>query len=132
MGGKSEKHEITVGMKGEFSLTVSDEDTAKSLGSGSLAVFATPAMIAAMEAAACNALGLDGGLTSVGTAVNISHVSATPVGMKVMAEAVVTLVDGRRLEFSVSAHDERGLIGRGTHSRVIVDADRFMKKAYDK
>jgi fluoroacetyl-CoA thioesterase len=129
---KGEKNQIAVGMKGEFSLTVSDENTAESMGSGSLAVFATPAMLAAMEAAACNALGLEGGQTSVGTAVDISHVSATPRGMKVVATAEVTAVNGRAVEFSISAHDEKGLIGQGTHSRVLVDAGRFMKRAHDK
>ncbi|MGI5899293.1 MAG: thioesterase family protein [Christensenellales bacterium] len=129
---KNEENQIRVGMKGEFSLTVSEENTAESLGSGSLPVFATPAMITAMEAAACNALGLEGGSTSVGTAVNISHVSATPLGMRVTAWAEVTAVNGRMVEFSVRAHDESGLIGSGAHSRVIVDADRFLKKVYEK
>ena len=119
---------ITVGQKGEVSFTVTREKTAKFFESGGLDVFATPAMIAAMESAACNALSLDEGSTSVGTSVNIKHVSATPVGMKIRAVAEVTAVNGRSVDFIVTAYDEAGLIGEGTHGRAVVDIARFMQR----
>lgn len=126
--------EITVGMKGEVSTLVEREDTAKEVGSGSLLVYATPCMVALMEGAACEAIAaaLDDTQTSVGTALNIEHISATPVGLDVRAEAEVTAVEGKVLTFSVKAFDESGEIGHGTHKRVIVNAQRFLDKAYTK
>ena len=123
---------IMIGQKGEVSFTVTIEKTAKSFESGGLDVFATPAMIAAMESAACKALQLDEGSTSVGTSVNIKHVSATPVGMKIRAEAEVVAVDGRSVEFIVRAYDEAGLIGEGTHGRAVVGIERFMQRVEGK
>ena len=103
-------------------------------GSGSLEVYATPAMVALMEKAACNALKgcLDEGQTTVGTLMNIEHLSATPIGMKVTATATVTAVDGRKICFSVEASDEKGLIGRGTHERFCVLSEKFMNKTNSK
>jgi fluoroacetyl-CoA thioesterase len=97
-------------------------------------VFATPMMITAMENAALNAVRdyLDRNESAVGTAVNIRHLAATPVGHSVTAEAVVTKVDGRRIEFKVTARDEIEEIGNGTHERMIVDLDRLGRRLKDK
>ena len=126
--------EITVGMKGEVSTVVEREDTAKEVGSGSLLVYATPCMVALMEGAACEAIAdcLPDTKTSVGTELNISHLSATPVGLEVRAEAEVTAVDGNTITFQVTAYDEAGKIGEGTHKRVIVTSQKFLDKVYDK
>ena len=126
--------EITVGMKGEVGTLVEREDTAKEVGSGSLLVYATPCMVAIMEGAACEAIApaLKEEKTSVGTELNISHISATPVGLEVRAEAEVTEVDGNTITFRVTAYDEAGKIGEGTHKRVVVTSQRFLDKAYSK
>jgi predicted thioesterase len=126
--------EITVGMKGEASTLVEREDTAKEVGSGSLLVYATPCMVALMEGAACEAIeeALDDTKTTVGTELNIQHLSATPVGLEVRAEAEVTAVDGKVITFAVRAFDEAGEIGKGTHKRVIVPTQKFLEKAYAK
>lgn len=115
--------------------TVVDEDnTALAVGSGDLEVFATPMMAALMEnaAAACIAEELGEDNTSVGTALSISRVRATPTGMKVKATAELVKVEGRKYDFKVTAEDERGLIGEGTHSRVSVNRERFLAKTYQK
>lgn len=126
--------EITVGMKGEVATLVEREDTAKEVGSGSLLVYATPCMVALMEGAACEAIeeALSDSQTTVGTELNIQHVSATPVGLEVRAEAEVIAVDGKVITFEVKAFDEAGEIGKGTHKRVIVNTQKFLEKAYDK
>ena len=126
--------EITVGLKGEVSTVVEREDTAMEVGSGSLLVYATPCMVALMEGAACEAIAdcLPDTKTSVGTELNISHISATPVGLEVRAEAEVTAVEGNTVTFRVTAFDEAGKIGEGTHKRVIVSTQRFLDKVYDK
>jgi len=126
--------EITVGMKGEVSTLAEREDTAKEIGSGDLLVYATPCMVALMEGAACEAIaeGLKDDQTTVGTALNIEHISATPVGLEVRAEAVVTKVEGKTITFEVAAYDEVGQIGKGTHTRVIVNSQKFLDKAYMK
>ena len=126
--------EITIGMKGEVGTTVEREDTAKEVGSGSLLVYATPCMVALMEGAACEAIeeALAEGQTTVGTALNIEHISATPVGLDVQAEATVTAVDGKVITFEIKAFDESGEIGRGTHKRVIINAQKFLDKTYNK
>ena len=126
--------EITVGMKGEVGTLVEREDTAMEVGSGSLLVYATPCMVALMEGAACEAIAstLPETKTSVGTELNISHLSATPVGLEVRAEAEVIAVEGNTITFAVSAYDEAGKIGEGTHKRVIVSSQRFLDKAYTK
>ena len=126
--------DITVGMKGEVSTLVEREDTAKEVGSGSLLVYATPCMVALMEGAACEALAdaLGEDKTTVGTELNIQHISATPVGLEVRAEATVTAVDGKVITFEVTAYDEAGEIGKGTHKRVIVPVQKFLDKAYAK
>ena len=126
--------EITVGMRGEVTTLAEREDTALEVGSGSLLVYATPCMVALMEGAACEAIGeaLGENQTTVGTALNIEHISATPVGLEVRAEAEVTAVEGKVITFAVSAFDEAGEIGRGTHKRVIVNSQKFLEKAYNK
>ena len=126
--------EITVGMKGEVGTLVEREDTAQEVGSGSLLVYATPCMVALMEGAACEAIeaALNDTKTTVGTELNIQHLSATPVGLEVRAEATVTAVDGKVITFEVKAFDEAGEIGKGTHKRVIVPTQKFLEKAYNK
>ena len=110
------------------------ENTAKAMGSGTLDVFATPAMIALMEETSWRSVApfLEEGEGTVGTELAVKHVSATPVGMKVRCESRLQEVDGRRLVFQVSAYDEAGLIGEGTHQRAIVDKARFEAKAQAK
>ena len=126
--------EITVGMKGEVFTQVEREDTAKEVGSGDLLVYATPCMVALMEGAACEAIAnaLSDAQTTVGTMLNIEHISATPVGLEVRAEAEVTAVEGKVITFTVTAFDEAGEIGKGTHKRVIVNSQKFLDKAYNK
>ncbi len=121
--------EIGITLKKDF--TVSKESTAAALGSGDLDVYATPSMISLMELTARCAVGnaLEEGMTTVGTLVNISHLAATPVGMRVTCQATLVEIDGRRLVFKVEASDEKGLIGQGTHERFIVDAAKFQAKA---
>ena len=126
--------EITVGMKADVPTCVEREDTAAEVGSGSLLVYATPCMVALMEGAACEAIAeaLAEGQTSVGTELNIKHVSATPVGLEVRAEAEVTAVEGKVITFQVKAYDEAGLIGEGTHKRALISAQRFLERTYGK
>lgn len=126
--------EITIGMKGEAMTLVEREDTAKEVGSGDLLVYATPCMVALMEGAACEAIAdaLSETQTTVGTALNIEHISATPVGLEVRAEATVTAVEGKVITFEVHAFDEAGEIGKGTHKRVIINSQKFLEKAYNK
>lgn len=126
--------EITIGMKGEVSSLVEREDTALEVGSGSLLVYATPCMVALMECAACEAISraLPEDKTSVGTELNIKHLSATPVGLSVRAEAEVTAVEGSMITFQITAYDEAGKIGEGTHKRAVITTQRFLDKTYNK
>lgn len=126
--------EITVGMKGEASTLVEREDTAAEVGSGNLLVYATPCMVALMEGAACEAIAdaLGENQSSVGIALSIEHLSATPVGLEVRAEAEVTAVEGKIITFSLTAYDEAGKIGEGTHKRCVVSSQKFLDKAYSK
>ncbi len=126
--------EITVGMKGTAETCVEREDTALEVGSGSLLVYATPCMVALMEGAACEAIAqaLPADKTSVGTALDITHLSATPVGLEVRAEAEVTEVSGSTITFQVTAYDEAGKIGEGIHKRAIISTQRFLDKVYTK
>ena len=125
---------VTVGMKIRVEEVVTEQNTAICAGSGTLPVFATPFMCALMEKAAWMAIApaLNEGDSSVGTKLNISHLSATPVGLKVWAESEVTAVDGKRIEFKVTAGDEKGVIGEGTHERFIVTDERFLAKTAKK
>lgn len=123
-----------IGIKGIAELTVSSNKLAVNVGSGSLEVFATPVMTMLMEKSACNCLAdyMENDETTVGTELNIQHVSATPEGMKVHAEAVLTAINGREFTFEVTAYDESGLIGKGTHKRFIVFGEKFTAKAKSK
>jgi fluoroacetyl-CoA thioesterase len=119
---------IPLGTKGRFTLRVTPAHLANQFKDAMLPqVFATPMMIMAMENAALNAIRsyLEAGESAVGTAVDIRHLAATPVGHEVTAEAEVTSVDGRRIAFNVSARDESEAIGRGIHERMIVDLRRL-------
>ena len=122
---------IPVGAKGTYTLRVVPAHLANQFKDAALPpVFATPMMVTAMENAALNAVRdyLDPGESAVGTAVNIRHLAATPVGHRVTAEAVVTKVDGRQIEFDVSARDETEEIGNGTHERMVVDLGRLAQR----
>ena len=121
---------IKKGIKGHQQQQVALKDTAKTYGSGSVEVFATPAMIAMMEQTAHTSLQnfLPEGFTTVGTHLNIEHSKATPLGAKVWCESVLESQDGRKLTFSVIAYDESGIIGKGTHERFIVNIEKFMSK----
>lgn len=114
-------------MTGSAELVVGDEHTAPRIGSGRIAVLATPVMINLMEAAALEAIeaALADGHQSLGTRLDITHVAATPVGMKVTATAEVVALDGRMITLRVGAHDEVEPIGGGTHERVVVNVARF-------
>jgi len=118
---------ITVGLRGSTDLLVGAEHTAPRVGSGRIAVLATPVMINLIEAAALAAIEhlLPEGHQSLGIHLDVKHFAATPVGMRVTAEAEVTAVDGRTVTFRVGARDEREAIGEGTHQRVVVNVARF-------
>lgn len=122
------------GIKGRADVTVTESNTAMSIGSGLVPVFATPYMIALMENAAANAAAphLAEGEGTVGTHLNVSHDAATPIGMKVWAEAELTEVKGKALTFSVTAYDESGVIGKGTHNRFVINVEKFMAKTQSK
>ena len=122
---------IEIGLKGRAEETVRQENTAQAACSGALPVYGTPFMCALMEKAAWTSIApfLADGESTVGTKMEISHLSASPIGMKVWAESEVTQVDGRRIELKVAAYDEKGLIGEGTHQRFIVANERFLAKA---
>lgn len=122
---------IPVGAKGTYTLRVTPAHLANQFKDAALPkVFATPMMVTAMENAALNAVRayLDAGESAVGTRVNIEHLAATPAGHLVKAEAIVTKVDGRRIEFTVTARDEMEEIGKGTHERMVVDMARLDKR----
>ncbi|OPZ97029.1 MAG: Fluoroacetyl-CoA thioesterase [Bacteroidetes bacterium ADurb.Bin408] len=124
------KKQLTTGIRGELSIIVTEKDTAARYGSGLIEVFATPAMIGLMEATAQQSVmsHLPPGSITLGTEVNIKHLKATPIGKKVICYSELKVVDGRRLEFSVQAFDEEGEIGCGTHTRFIVDKEKFINK----
>lgn len=121
---------ITPGQTGTSSLVVGVEHTAAKVGSGVIPVLATPVMINVIEAAAlaCAEHLLPEGHQSLGIRLNVSHIAATPAGMKITAQAVVTKVEGRTVHFKVTCHDEKELIGQGTHERVIVNVERFAER----
>ncbi len=123
--------ELKTGMTYTYSSIATPERSAKAMGSGGLPVFATPALVAMIECACYNCVkeALEEGMTTVGTALNIKHVSATPEGMNVTAECELIEIDRRRLVFKVAAFDECGKIGEGTHERFIVEVEKFMENA---
>lgn len=126
--------EIKIGLTNDVSEMVTEKNTAIVMGSGVLKVYATPAMCALMEKAASDLMDtlVEAGNTTVGISLNIAHTAATPVGMKVTATAEITGVDGRKISFKVTACDEAGEIGSGTHERFIVDAEKFQSKVNSK
>ena len=125
---------LIVGIKGHTEITVTEEKTAKAMGSGTLPVFATPAMIALMEKTAYQSVqhALEEGCGSVGTYLDVKHTAATPLGMKVTCESELIEVEGRRLVFSVKAYDEAGLIGEGKHERFVIQNEKFLAKTNSK
>jgi len=122
------------GLKGSQSVLVTEENTAAKVGSGLLPVFATPAMIALMEATCAQSVAseLEEGCSTVGTHLNVKHSAATPVGMTVKCESELVEVDRRRLVFHVTAWDDAGIIGEGSHERFIVNNEKFLAKTQSK
>ena len=125
---------IPTGLKGRADSVVTEQNTAQAACSGALPAFGTPFLCALMEKAAWTSLVpyLEEDQGTVGTKLDISHDSATPLGMKVWAESEVTQVDGKRIVLNVTAYDEKGLIGKGTHERFIIQNERFVQKAQRK
>lgn len=118
------------GIKNKLSITVTKDKTAKIMGSGTLDVFATPAMVALMEQTAAESVQehLDDGITSVGTKINVEHLSADPIDMKITCESKLTEIDGRKLCFNIVAYDNHGVIGKAYHERFLIKAESFMQK----
>jgi predicted thioesterase len=125
---------LRTGMSGSASLVVAEAHTAPHVGSGKVHVLATPVMVNLMEAAALDAAEryLPAGHQSLGTRLDVRHIAATPGGLRVTARAELVGIDGRYLTFRVEAHDERELIGDGTHTRVVVNVERFDQRAQAK
>lgn len=125
---------LKTGLTGEAKEKVSEKNSAATMKSGELNVYATPSMIALMEQAAYKSVAgeLEEGQGTVGTLMNVSHISATPFGMEVTAKTELIEIDRKRLVFHVEAYDERGKIGEGTHERFIVDNARFQEKTDNK
>jgi predicted thioesterase len=127
-------NDLVIGLTATAETKVAPENSAQSVGSGSLEVFATPAMIALMEQAAAASVQprLENGQTTVGTLLNISHVAATPLGMQVTAKAELVAMDHRKLTFKVEAFDEKEKIGEGIHERFIINIEKFMGRVNGK
>ena len=125
---------VLPGMSATAHTTVTPDKLANAVGSGSLPVFATPMMAALMEEAACRVLApfLEEDETTVGTALEIGHTAASAPGMTVIAEARILSVDGREITLAVSARDDAGPIGEGTHKRFVVRSERFVQKAQER
>ena len=125
---------LTPGLEGHAELVVGEQHTAPRIGSGRVRVLATPVMINLMEAAALDAAEnlIPAGHQSLGTRLDVRHIAATPVGMRVRATAKLLKVDGRNLEFWVEAHDEKDLIGDGSHQRLVVNVARFDQRVQAK
>lgn len=125
---------MEIGIKNTLEITVTGNLIAAAVGSGTLNVYATPAMIALIEETAWKSVApyLEEGQSTVGTRLDVSHVAPTPLGMTVRCETELTEVDGRRLVFAVNVYDEAGLIGKGTHERFIIMSEKFQAKADSK
>lgn len=125
---------LEIGLKGIETEIVNDKNTAEVYGSGDLPVYATPAMIGLMEYTASHSVAphLPAEQTTVGTVVNVKHLAATPLGMKITCESELVEIDRRRLVFNVKAFDECGIIGEGIHERFIIDREKFMAKTNSK
>ncbi len=126
--------ELKVGLKASAEIVVTEADLASKIASGEIDVYATPKMIALMEKAASDAVApaLEAGQVTVGTSLNVTHDAATPLGMKVRAEAELVEIKGKALTFKVEAFDEKELIGKGEHHRYIVDVEKFMQRVNNK
>ena len=126
--------ELPAGLAGTAEMVVGEQHTAPRVGSGRIRVLATPVMINLMEAAALDAVEnlIPAGHQSLGTRLDVRHIAATPVGMRVRATAKLLAVDGRTLEFRVEAHDEKDLIGDGVHTRLVVNVERFDQRVQAK
>lgn len=126
--------QVHAGLKGSAEITVGEQHTAPRIGSGKVHVLATPVMINLIEAAALAAVEdrLPPGFQSLGTVLNVRHIAATPVGMRVSASAEVVSVEGRTIRFRVEARDEKDLIGDGTHERVVVNVAKFDERVQGK
>ncbi len=122
---------MEIGIKGRQEVMVTEENSAKAVGSGLLPVFATPAMIALIENTAWQSVAeyLEEGQGTVGTKLDVAHTAATPLGMKVWCESELTDIDRRRLVFTVKVFDEKGQVGEGTHERFIINNEKFLAKA---
>lgn len=125
---------IKVGLNAVVETTSMPKDSAVNYGSGSVDVYSTPAMVSLLEGAAKNAvdLHLPQGYTTVGIGLNIKHIVATPIGLKIKASAELIEVDGKRLVFKVEAFDEVEKIGEGIHERFVIDVDKFMNRVNNK
>ncbi len=121
---------MNIGVSFTATTTVNQNNTAKALGSGDMDVFATPAMVALMENAAMNVVAsyLEAGQTTVGTQITTSHIKASALGATISATATLTAVDGRSLTFTITAREGDKVIGEGSHTRFIVDRERFLAK----
>lgn len=128
------KFNVKEGMEGKVEMVVEDEDTALQFGSGGVEVFATPMMIGLMENASLKAVDefLPEGYGTVGTHLDVKHLGATPVGMKVWATAKLIEIDRKALTFHVEAFDEVEKIGEGTHKRFIIEVEKFLEKSKKK
>lgn len=125
---------VETGIKGRVEKIVEKENLASSMGSGLMPVFATPCMVALMEETAWRSVEphMEKGCGTVGTALNIKHLAATPEGMKVWCESELVEIDGRRLVFNVKVYDNSGIIGEGIHERFIINNEKFAAKAESK
>jgi predicted thioesterase len=125
---------IQPGLTGTASATVGEEDLARNVGSGDVAVYATPCLAALMESAAIAAIRglLPEGKTTVGARLDLSHLAPTPAGGEVRAEARLEEAEQKRLRFRITAHDDVEKIGEATHERIVVDREKFMSRAGDK
>jgi len=125
---------LEVGIRGQKETIVTKQNTAAGIGSGRLEVFSTPIMILLMEESCFMSVSdkLDEGFTTVGISVDVRHLSATPLGMKVEIKSELIKIDGRALTFKVEAYDEKGLIGEGIHERFIVNNEKFQAKTDSK
>ena len=126
--------EIKIGTTFKSCSIVSSEQLACTVGSGNLEVLSTPMMIALIENAAMNCIApfLSDDESSVGTAVNVSHIAATPPGVMIYANAEILSVDGKKIEFKVEAFDSKDKISEGTHTRFVIQKERFMQKVNSK
>lgn len=125
---------LQLGLKGREQDIVNLSKSARSMGSGSLEIYSTPALVALMESASVNCIygHIEQGKTTVGISINVKHTSPTALGMTVGAESELVEIDGRRLVFKVTAFDAAGVVGTAVHERMIVDAEKILEKANNK